>query len=114
LKRCEKEYTIKFLRSCVPGERTQDEQNYCRLRGGGGGEVEEDNGTRRQFSNCRKNKVKMLGGEVEEDNGTRRQFSNCRKNKVKMLFEFGPHIQPYMLPTKGTNCTEVSNNYTKY
>jgi hypothetical protein len=41
LKRCQKEYTIKFLRSCVPGERTQEEQNYCRLRGG---EVEEDNG----------------------------------------------------------------------
>lgn len=37
-----KNYTIKFLRSFVPGERTQEEQNHCRLRGGG--EVEEDNG----------------------------------------------------------------------
>ncbi len=86
MKRCQKEYTIKFLRSCVPGERTQEEQNYCRLRG---------------------------GGEVEEDKG-RDNSATTGKKKRQNALDFGLHTQPYMLPTKGTNCTEVSNNFTKY
>jgi uncharacterized FlaG/YvyC family protein len=61
----------------------------------------------------------LRGGEVEEDNG---RDNSGTAEKIKTMVEtiqellkklrqnaldFGLHIQPYMLPTKGTNCTEV-------